>query len=86
MTGAPDDARPLEMHAGGLCRRATRFPTTDAAKRHRWVRRSSQDFQSRWRARSPGTTAPTGLYEKRLKGYRAIGYELEGEPDNDADV
>jgi hypothetical protein len=26
------------------------------------------------------------MYEKRLKGYRAIGYELEGEPDNDADV
>ena len=26
------------------------------------------------------------MYEKRLKGYRAIGYELEGEPDNDADL
>ena len=26
------------------------------------------------------------MYEKRLKGYRAIGYELEGEPANDADV
>jgi superfamily II DNA or RNA helicase len=26
------------------------------------------------------------MYEKRLKGYRAIGYELEGEPDNDGDV
>jgi superfamily II DNA or RNA helicase len=26
------------------------------------------------------------MYEKRLKGYRAIGYELEGEPENDADV
>ena len=26
------------------------------------------------------------MYEKRLKGYRAIGYELEGAPDNDADV
>ena len=26
------------------------------------------------------------MYEKRLKGYRAIGYELEGEPDNDEDV
>jgi superfamily II DNA or RNA helicase len=26
------------------------------------------------------------MYEKRLKGYRAIGYELEGEPDNDANV
>ena len=26
------------------------------------------------------------MYEKRLKGYRAIGYELEGEPDSDADV
>ena len=26
------------------------------------------------------------LYEKRLKGYRTIGYELEGEPDKDADV
>jgi superfamily II DNA or RNA helicase len=26
------------------------------------------------------------MYEKRLKGYRAIRYELEGEPDNDADV
>ena len=26
------------------------------------------------------------MYEKRLKGSRAIGYELEGEPENDADV
>ena len=26
------------------------------------------------------------MYEKRLKGYRAIGYELESEPGNDADV
>jgi superfamily II DNA or RNA helicase len=26
------------------------------------------------------------MYEKRLKGYRAIGYELEGEPENDAGV
>ena len=26
------------------------------------------------------------MYEKRLKGYRAIGYELEGEPDNNLDV
>ena len=26
------------------------------------------------------------MYEKRLRGYRAIGYELEGEPDNDGDV
>jgi superfamily II DNA or RNA helicase len=26
------------------------------------------------------------MYEKRLRGYRAIGYELEGEPDNDLDV
>ena len=26
------------------------------------------------------------MYEKRLKGYRAIGYELEGEPDNDLEV
>ena len=26
------------------------------------------------------------MYEKRLKGYRAIGYELEGEPDNDLGV
>jgi hypothetical protein len=26
------------------------------------------------------------MYEKRLKKHRAIGYELKGEPDNDADV
>jgi superfamily II DNA or RNA helicase len=26
------------------------------------------------------------MYEKRLKGYRAIGYELESEPENDAGV
>ena len=26
------------------------------------------------------------VYEKRLKGYRAIGYELENEPENDAGV
>ena len=26
------------------------------------------------------------LYEKRLRGYRAIGYELESEPEHDADL
>jgi hypothetical protein len=26
------------------------------------------------------------MYERRLKGYRATGYELESGPDNDADV
>ena len=26
------------------------------------------------------------MYEKRFKGYRAIGYELESEPENDAGV
>jgi hypothetical protein len=26
------------------------------------------------------------MCEKRRKGYRALGYELEGDPDNDAGV
>jgi superfamily II DNA or RNA helicase len=26
------------------------------------------------------------MYEKRLRGYRAIGYELESKPENNADL
>jgi hypothetical protein len=26
------------------------------------------------------------MYEKRVKGYRAIGYELESEPDSEAEL